>query len=441
MSRRTLNTPPSCRASQRIAASVGLALICAVQTGCFEPTAEEGMETTATATTTQTLGTTSATVTDGSQTTSTSTSTSDSTTQTSSTTTPTGTSDVGESSEDTQQSSETTDTTQASDESMTSEGSDTTSTTQSTDESTGDTTTPTGECAGASACVDVAPPGWNGPVVHAPSQNANPLACKGDYSKQAADATVISGDAGDSSCSACTCGAVDKSKVGCLVDFTTHDNISCGGSSIGKLTLKSGDCATWGPVARWQYSVKLGQPYNENGPVLTCQPQGGVVSNPPLNVTSAARICESSQALATCDSGAGVCAPAAPSGFDQAMCIWKAGNDACPSGSIYRQKKQLYVPDEGRTCEACSCLSVNPTQFECSGGKIDVFTQENSSCDGSVSSADPGSCTQNFFGAKYKMSVRYSGATVTGSATCQPRGGSPQGSFEWRDPIALCCTQ
>jgi hypothetical protein len=162
--------------------------------------------------------------------------------------------------------------------------------------------------------------------------------------------------------------------------------------------------------------------------VGACTPSVQEAALPEPTWEATARVCGATPGEG-CESGT-LCAPPAPPGFTQTMCIGHEGDVPCPSDHPSRTVVHRGVLD-GRGCTDCACSSV-----ACSG-TIQLF--DRASCEDDHLKAElatpfQGMC-ERF--ANEEPSVRF----LAGPASCAPSGGVPGGELLPDDPFTVCCTE
>ncbi|MCL4751557.1 MAG: hypothetical protein KJ015_15395 [Myxococcales bacterium] len=238
--------------------------------------------------------------------------------------------------------------------------------------------------------------------------------------------------AGSATCGACGC----SSPIGMVCALATVQFFQvpgCAGTA-GQLTIAANVCQSFIILGYDPPSAKL----------LSAPPDGGACNPlptqnvvPPLVWNERARACGGAQLGGGC--GAGVCAPVPEAPYG-ALCVAKAGDDACPAG--YPQKLSYYQgANDTRGCTPCNCGS--PQGAACPGG-VELWT--NSQC-----SADPVSITQ--VGAcaslppdptpppppyQTSRSMFYDGQPPFGGS-CSASGGLVSGSATPTSPVTICC--
>jgi hypothetical protein len=166
-----------------------------------------------------------------------------------------------------------------------------------------------------------------------------------------------------------------------------------------------------------------------------CAPSGGVPNLPPAAFGTQAAVCAGPSTMGTgCSTG--VCVPGAPAGYATSVCIFQAGDVACPT-TDYVKKTTVYSSiQDNRSCTPCSCgPSVGGTcsaeiwlytpGFPCGAGPQFVFPAD-------------GSC-QFIGGAQtvIEFMLQQNGPPMGGS--CPPAGGQAVGSATGAQPFTVCC--
>ncbi len=119
---------------------------------------------------------------------------------------------------------------------------------------------------------------------------------------------------------------------------------------------------------------------------------------------------------------------AAPEGH--ALCIYRAGDEACPDGPFSERSVAFGSYDDTRACAPCGCGPV-----------------EDAGCNEQVVGYSDGGCSQNpaslvVAPACTTAPVDFSSArltAVTPSGSCAPSAGTPLGAATAAEPTTLCC--
>jgi len=159
---------------------------------------------------------------------------------------------------------------------------------------------------------------------------------------------------------------------------------------------------------------------------------------PPAAWSETARACQPTSVGGGC-SGAQVCVPAPPSPFSAQLCVFTAGDVACPTTG-YTQQHTLYgSTSDTRSCGQCMCAQA--TGLTCVGGQVALATAVSGSvCAGTMQSiATDGSCVAVTLGSVNDLAWSTAPATISGTGSCQASGGTPGGSLAAAGPTTVCC--
>jgi hypothetical protein len=153
-----------------------------------------------------------------------------------------------------------------------------------------------------------------------------------------------------------------------------------------------------------------------------CAHSGGVLQAERPAWQIEALLCGAAPSSGTCS--AGVCAPEPPAPFGTAVCIHKAGDQACPDG--FPARTLVYTDfSDTRGCADCGCGA--PAGVECP-----ISTWANDTCNGTGITLDEGVCDTSNYYSSAKL-----GSAVGGS--CPASGGEPSGGLDPISPVTVCC--
>jgi hypothetical protein len=152
----------------------------------------------------------------------------------------------------------------------------------------------------------------------------------------------------------------------------------------------------------------------------SCQPEASeAIANP-----SWGRDVRSCSAAVGEDCDGGNCLPSTPD--DHLMCIWVAGEAACPEGPWTQQVITYGDVDDDRDCTECTCGAPTGT---CSGN----IELNNQGCGVIyIGDATPGTCG-------IQPAASHATYVPQANASCTPSGGSLVGGVEPTDAITYCC--
>jgi hypothetical protein len=273
-------------------------------------------------------------------------------------------------------------------------------------------------------CSPAAPSDWQGPVAFRTSSEA--IACASPFEAMAfAGGDEVEAD--PASCSSCSCEA--GSGCGAFIDFRTGDTAQCGGDLC--TTSVNQSCAQIAPSclkdatsAYLQTSVPSGS---------GCKASTQHANIPEARWKTHALACRlASPQRSGCQSDE-LCLPAAISGgFEDAYCIWREGDQACPKTTFTRKRLFHRAFKDTRECSACSC-SATDCQY-----RWRIFNADDTHCTSpllELSAADQ--CVQvNPESGKLRV-----GAMISGdSSTCSTSGGESLGEVAPDQPVTVCCS-
>ncbi|XXX77843.1 hypothetical protein WMF30_03585 [Sorangium sp. So ce134] len=274
---------------------------------------------------------------------------------------------------------------------------------------------------GGFACVAV-PEDWQGPGILYQGPDAADVACPEAFptrvdvgGRDPVDTPAI--------CSPCSCGAPDVECESPVV--TVYADEGCDGGNV-TLPVESANCINLGD------SFQPGS-YSGEAPDVdsaACPASGGEATLPPPRFGIEGLVCAPGPDTGGCEAGE-TCAPSeldAP--FEQGVCIWREGERRCPDEFGERHVFASSVIDD-RGCTRCTCdtggvrCEATLTLFEQTRCRQPVETVP---FDGSCVDEPP---------AAASVSIE-----MTGTGSCQPRGGDPRGEIEeGEDRITVCCTR
>jgi hypothetical protein len=139
---------------------------------------------------------------------------------------------------------------------------------------------------------------------------------------------------------------------------------------------------------------------------------------------------------AGCDVGS-VCQPISAVPFRPGLCIYKAGDNACPVGKFSQQFVYFEKADDTRACSACACGA--PTGATCDA-TIKIYGDVGvNKCMTEIASFNAGGCA-NLMG---NPDVFGRAATIVGptGGTCgvTAGGGQATGALTPANPTTFCC--
>lgn len=288
------------------------------------------------------------------------------------------------------------------------------------------------ECASSEACVDLAPPGWDGPVAYFEGDELAMLpSCAAPFG--GLDVEVFADLVAEpAQCDACECGAA--SDVECSPpSIRLYGNSNCGGTPGSEFQLGAVDECTVFPNGVGAYGA-------ESDPVVpiagtgACAPTGGAATLDAPRWSTQLRACAPPTPTLACGDGK-VCAPAPGPPFAAGLCIHRPGDVACPAGDYDQRLLRYTGVDDARGCAACECDS--PEGGTCSAEIL--FSYTNTCTDDYLHLINPGSggCT-TLWGDEPSSGMLL--VDAVDGASCTPSGGAAQGEAQPTEPVTFCCT-
>ncbi|GMV19178.1 MAG: hypothetical protein AMXMBFR56_74020 [Polyangiaceae bacterium] len=288
-------------------------------------------------------------------------------------------------------------------------------------------------CAGVTQCVLPTPQNWSGPVwlALASSNDALP-SCPGG-GPAAIDGGAGALDAPQLTCTACLC--ANPSGGSCTMGSTgtVYAGGSCGSSSA-SFSIQPAKCVDF-PF------VNGGAPKSFVYPGVSvsgssCTSSGGAESaRPEPSYALRARVCAVT-AGGGCVGGTS-CVQTPASGFETAVCVYRSGDFACPSG--YGKKTTIYDAKtfvDTRTCGGCSCAA--PVGRTCDGWYRPYYDK---GCVNPWGGGTPPKVEANpgcFPGTTAYQSLVVNPGSPTGGS-CPPATLPQTGSVAPVGPTTVCC--
>jgi hypothetical protein len=273
------------------------------------------------------------------------------------------------------------------------------------------------DAGGPCTCVPAPPVGWTGPVAIWEGSGPAP-GCSGDYSAPVLDA-LADLDAGAARCT-CDCGPLTGASCPSSFTATIFGDQGCT-SACDSVDVSAGACVNVHGKCANVHGIGA-SPQAEGG---SCTPRSSTVV-PIAGWARAARACESviAPVQSGCTSGQ-ICAPAPAAPLEPRLCVFMAGQVACPGG--YAVQRIVYggVADS-RGCTPCSC---GASGVSCTG-----TLQEGCGQSGPVNDL-PTVCG----GLTDPGSVMLLAALVASGGSCASDGGVPTGSAAPSSPTTVCC--
>lgn len=274
-------------------------------------------------------------------------------------------------------------------------------------------------CADGFVCADIAPSGWNGPVILYDGDPAALPTCPDDHPTAA-----YQGHGGliatPAVCEACTCSAP---AVSCSpATLGIFDDNACANQVAFAVQPAPGQCGPIAPPAGVK-AVSAGPATPTAG---ACTPGGGAKTLPPPTWQRAGLACVGGGLGGGCSGKLCTGKPLPP--FEPGLCVWHSGDLTCPAAF---PQKHAFVDsvNDTRDCTGCSCGAPDAT---CA---VVTHVHSQSSCNGAQTDVpNDGSC------APISGNLSSIDVTVTPSASCAPAGGAPVGTVaEGSLRTTVCC--
>ncbi|HEY1694927.1 MAG TPA: hypothetical protein VGG39_22310 [Polyangiaceae bacterium] len=277
-------------------------------------------------------------------------------------------------------------------------------------------------CATGETCTAAPPQGWAGPIAFYEGAGSPPSCPPGASAVLTANAGLVAPPA---VCSSCSC----TGSVSCAAPTLSFwTNSSCSGNTCatgeatGNCTPVTSNCATGASVYVSVESDPSGAGCAPSQEVPTLQPTTWSLSD--LGCAGPETSCGAGEA----------CAPDTGSPFH--VCVYRAGDLACPTGT-YQTKHTVYggVSDT-RSCSPCACGAASGAT--CSGGTVD-YSPTSTTCASAGSLAVPTSCHDLGPLATAQYGIELGTQPTLSNSVCTPSGGNPTGAATGTNATTVCC--
>jgi hypothetical protein len=276
-----------------------------------------------------------------------------------------------------------------------------------------------GECPGTSSCVAV-PDGWELVAF----DRLDRKDCGNGYA-QPTDIESVDDP--------CTCNCAETAPAGCggAPSLSLRTDNTCVTSTGIYYTLTAADAGTCLDLA-----IGGGTPFtpsdgqglrNRRTPTAAVC---GTASSAPTKV-AAGRVCKSAGTKCS----VGTCAEPAPPGT--ALCVSKAGDQACPSGFARKNRAGSAVATDTVACGPCTCAPSPPP--DCNDEQLDLFTSTD--CTTGEVSIPANVCVRADGGASF---VRFKWTEHDGGlGGCRPTAppAVTDGGLTLTDELTVCCAE
>lgn len=291
---------------------------------------------------------------------------------------------------------------------------------------------PSDVCDDGASCIPEPPADFEGPFLTFIG-GSSPPSCGGAYADEGP-----SGRAGliapPADCSTCSCESTANS-CATYVDVEAGGNASCGGASCSVAFSQACGAPAWPCIdGDATANVRAKVPAGAGA----CTPSAQEPDIEPPSFAQRAHSCAPATPLAAsgCD-GDRVCAPSGP--FDGSYCVTRDGAHDCPDGA-YSERHVFYGDvEDNRDCSACEC------DRDCDY-TVELFPEADTTCAGTPSatlsiaspnaSQQASSCEDAPVGDPNTLRAAF---TVSGTGSCDPSGGEPEGAATGIDPVTFCC--
>lgn len=298
------------------------------------------------------------------------------------------------------------------------------STTDDSSATTLDTSTGEPACPiGTHLCLDAVPDGWLGPVALLESPTSErPAACADPFAIE----SIVAYDDLEAPDADCTCECEAPDDASCDIELVVDNTAGCG-SPTDDWIIPTNSCVGTVAGAPGSYWEATATP-----PDGTCNELASE-NVAEAEFTARLQLCTQSRpSPGVCD-GADLCAPVPVSPFQDRVCIYAEGELECPRDSDYAVRRLVYRDIlDTRGCSTCTC----GIEGECNGN---VFLFGSEGCDDDVVGGVTidGACVQVNLGA----TAGELSASFEVDATCEPSGGTFEGTAVGTDQVTVCCHQ
>lgn len=281
-------------------------------------------------------------------------------------------------------------------------------------------------CGSGASCVNI-PTDWTGPVTYAEA-SGSVAACSGNYPTEAFVGNQ-GFNAGAASCT-CTCGAIS---LACgTVTGTGYAATNCTDPE-GSFGMALNTCISVATSAN-TFPTTNSFNFDLSNATSSCGAPTTSSNIPTPTWANASRVCGGAVDAepGVCANG-GFCAPPATAPFG-AMCVYKAGDNACPTDFPSKELVHQGFADT-RSCTSCAC---NPSGATCTA-VVRRYQNGTNNCAGS-STADV-AVTQSGSGCinRGQDGIRTVSITANPLATCAKTGGTLTGTAAADQPMTVCC--
>ena len=286
------------------------------------------------------------------------------------------------------------------------------------DDGDGDSDCRDSDC-GARACVAAPASGWEGPVLL--HEDGDASSCAARYP----DEVLRGGTAASADPAVCSC-TCTPSGAGCATFLNVNTGTSSSCDALACTTSLNASCVELAPACLAGLATGYLQTQAPVGPA-NCTAAAGAPDLPAVEWDDAALGCAPEAALERdgCDDDE-LCAPE-PEG-DGTLCIYRAGEHACP-GDDYDDRRVYFTEvDDTRGCSPCSCG--NDCNYEWK-----LYAASDTSCAAPVLTiASANQCVAvNPTDGKLRVGVEIE--------PCAKSGGVAQGAVAAGGAVTVCCLQ
>jgi hypothetical protein len=274
------------------------------------------------------------------------------------------------------------------------------------------------------ACVAPIPEGWSGPAAVITSSTAEPAPnCAGGYELAMVLGATVLADAAECTCE---CGPVTGASCDdfAVLEYYLEEECDFGEPPAQTFGLIAGVAV---PVTNFiaQGDLVLDPVEAEGG---SCDPSATETISP-ADFTTRVTLCETSAVTGGCE-GDELCAPTPIEPLAPEVCVWQAGEHACPEAYPVQSTYFASIADD-RSCTNCACAAPS---LDCADAQATIT---GSGGPGSYVVPATGLCdTVGAMGMTDEFAVFDPGEP---SGACNAIGGIPTGTAVGSEPITVCC--
>lgn len=269
-------------------------------------------------------------------------------------------------------------------------------------------------------CIARAPVGWTGPVAVTQGEGtgAEP-SCAAPYTTEA----LVLGDGVGGAPATCSSCATTPTSDLCRSQATEYTTATCDGAgNTFNVDVGPNGTSCINVLGKQGLKVKV-------GPVGTCEPPAQSPTFAPASFATRIKACASTE-LTSCTNAPGCATAPIPTAPFGKLCVYKAGDVACPSEDYAVKHTGFTDVTDTRSCSPCTAAIVSGCT-----GTPQLTRWTGSTCTGTptaTTTVNPATC--------YSLVGQTTWGVPMGSApSCNVGGGQPTGGVVGKDPYTVCC--